>query len=238
MGTHSPSLCRLTIGLWDWCLLRQIYLSAFHFPGEDYLLADFLSRGRFRPSEWMFKTFVFQSICQVLSPPPEIDLFASLLYFLLPKFCSRSRDPQAWRVDTMSFPWSGLHLYAFPPFSMIPRVLEKVVQDEAELALIVPDWPRRRWFPKLLSLLAGLPRGLPCQSDLITQPLSQLPHRRIKTLSLAALRHQSKQAGLSDRAAEFSAEAIRDSTRATYDSKLGCFFEWCARIDCDPSSAS
>merc|ERR1712002_391148 len=214
MGTHSPSLCRLTIGLWDWCLLRQIYLSAFHFPGEDYLLADFLSRGRFLPSEWMFKTSVFQSIRQVLSPPPEIDLFTSLLYFLLPKFCSRSRDPQAWRVNTMSFPWSGLHLYAFPPFSMIPRVLEKVVQDEAEIALIAPYWPRRPWFPKLLSLLAGTPWVLSCQPDLITQPLSQL------------------------RAAEFPAEAIRDSTRTTFDSKLECFFDWCSRLNCDPSSAS
>ena len=63
-------------------------------------------------------------------------------------------------------------------------------------------------------------------------------NRNSASLSLAALRHQSKQAGLSDRAAEFSAEAIRDSTRTTCDSKLGFFFEWCARIDCDPSSAS
>ena len=184
-GTHSPSLCRLAIDLWEWCLPRQIHLSASHIPGEDNLLADFLSRGRFLPSEWMLKTSVFQSICQVLSPPPEIDLFASLLNFQLPKYCSRSRDPQAWRVDAMSFPWSGLHLYAFPPFSMIPRVLEKVVQDEAEIALIAPYWPRRPWFPKLLSLLAGLPRGLPCQSDLIAQPLSLLPHQRIETLHLS-----------------------------------------------------
>merc|ERR1712002_924426 len=184
-GTHSLSLCRLTLSLWDWCLSRQIHLSATHIPGEDNLLADFLSRGSFLPSEWMLNNSVFRSVCQVLSPPPEIDLFASLLNFQLPRYCSRSRDPQAWRVDTMSFPWSGLHLYAFPPFSMIPRVLEKVVQDEAELALIAPYWPRRPWFPKLLSLLAGLPRGLPCHLDLFTQPLLLLPHQRIKTLHLS-----------------------------------------------------
>ena len=53
-GTHSPSLCRLAIDLWDWCLPRQIHLSASHIPGEDYLFTDFLSRGRFLPSEWMF----------------------------------------------------------------------------------------------------------------------------------------------------------------------------------------
>ena len=85
----------------------------------------------------------------------------------------------------MSFCWSGLHLYAFPPFSMIPKLLEKVIQDKAELALIAPYWPQRQWFPKLLSLLVGIPRGLPCQSDMITQPLSQLAHQKIESLHLS-----------------------------------------------------
>ena len=112
-------------------------------------------------------------------------MFVSLLNFRLPKYCSRSRDHQAWRVDALSFRWSGLRLYAFPPFSLIPRILEKIVQDEAEVALIAPFWPRRPWFPKLLSLLVNLPRGLPCQKDLITQPLSQLTHPLLESLHLS-----------------------------------------------------
>ena len=184
-GTHSPSLCRLALDLWGWCLPRQIHLVASHIPGQENLLADFLSRGKFLPSEWKLKTSVFQRICQVLSPPPEIDLFASLLNFQLPKYCARNRDPQAWKVDAMSFCWSGLHLYAFPPFSMLPRVLEKISQDGAEVALVAPFWPQRPWFPKLLSLLAGLPWALPCQKDLLGQPLSQLPHPRCESLHLS-----------------------------------------------------
>ena len=62
--------------------------------------------------------------------------------------------------------------------------------------------------------------------------------RESASLSLAALRQQGKEAGLSDRAAQFAAEAIRVSTRATYDSKLQCYFDWCERNDCDPPSAS
>ena len=184
-GTHSPSLCRLALDLWHWCLQRQIHLSASHIPGEDNLLADFLSRGKFLPSEWMLDSSVFLRICRVLSPPPEIDLFASLLNFRLPKYCSRSQDPQAWKIDAMSFPWSGLRLFAFPPFSMLPKVLEKVAQDGADLALVAPYWPKRPWFPKLLSLLAGLPRALPCQNDLLTQPLSHLKHPQIENLHLS-----------------------------------------------------
>ena len=33
-GTHSPSLCLLAIELWEWCILRGIYLLAAHIPGE------------------------------------------------------------------------------------------------------------------------------------------------------------------------------------------------------------
>ena len=83
-GTHSPSLCNLTLDLWDWCRERGIHLSASHVPGEDNLLADFLSRGKFLPSEWTLNHSVFQRICLAF-PPPEIDLFASALTFQLPK---------------------------------------------------------------------------------------------------------------------------------------------------------
>ena len=46
-GTHSPSLCLLAIELWEWCIQRGIHLSAAHIPGEDNLVADFLSGGSF-----------------------------------------------------------------------------------------------------------------------------------------------------------------------------------------------
>ena len=83
-GTHSPSLCRLALELWEWCLPRQVHLSAIHIPGEENFLADFLSRGSSLPTEWMLKKSIFAKICQVLSPPPEIDLFASQMYSQLP----------------------------------------------------------------------------------------------------------------------------------------------------------
>ena len=52
---------------------------------------------------------------------------------------------------------SGLPLYAFPPFSILPKVLEKIAQEGADVALVAPFWSQRPWFPKL-SLLAGRPR--------------------------------------------------------------------------------
>ena len=183
-GTHSLSLCRLALMLWEWCIRRRVHLSATHIPGEENLLADFLSRGKFLPSEWKLETSVFRRICQVLPYPPEIDLFASLLNFQLPKYCARNRDPQAWKIDAFSIQWSGLCLYAFPPFSLLPKVLEKVAQEEAEVAMIAPFWPQRPWFPRLLSLLADLPRALPRRKDLLGQPLSLQAHPRLDSLHL------------------------------------------------------
>ena len=183
-GTHSPSLCLLAIELWEWCILRGIYLLAAHIPGKDNLVADFLSRGKFLPSEWTLNPLIFRQICQVIVPQPEIDLFASTLNFQLPKYCARCRDPQAWRVDALSFPWSGLPLYAFPPFSILPTVLEKIAREGADVALVAPFWPQRPWFLKLLSLLAGRPRALPLLKDLVYQPMSRLPHPRLESLHL------------------------------------------------------
>ncbi|MPC37134.1 hypothetical protein E2C01_030609 [Portunus trituberculatus] len=35
-------------------------------------------------------------------------------------------DPRAWKEDALAFPWEGLDLYAFPPFSLIRRVLVQI----------------------------------------------------------------------------------------------------------------
>ena len=183
-GTHSPSLCNLTSVLWDRCRERGIHLLASHVPGENNLLADFLSRGKFLPSEWTLNHSVFQRICLIF-PTPEIDLFASALTFQLPKYCLRVQDLQAWAIDAMSFPWSDLRLYAFPPFSLLPRVLQKVAQDEADLLLIAPHWPQRPWFLRLLSLLVDFLRSLPPLPDLVHQPISLCPHPHPDRLHLS-----------------------------------------------------
>ena len=61
-GTYSPSLCRLALYFLVWCLPRQFHLSVSHIPGERYLLADFLFRGRFLPSVWMLRRLSFSTV--------------------------------------------------------------------------------------------------------------------------------------------------------------------------------
>ena len=76
----------------------------------------------------------------------------------------------------------------------------------------------------------------PCLSTHVSSTSSET--RESTSHTLAAFREKGKQAGLSARATEFAAEVLRESTRASYDSKLECFFKWCNDIPCDPYSAS
>lgn len=62
----------------------------------------------------------------------------------------------------MSFDWTGLQTYAFPPFAMVQQVLSHLVWSmDAEVLLIAPLWPSSQWFLPLLELLMDNPRFLP-----------------------------------------------------------------------------
>ena len=172
-GTLSVPLCMATLHLLSWCRQKNIFLTASHIPGEQNLVADFLSRGKFLPSEWSLHPSVFQRIIRSRTPL-SVDLFASSLNHLLPRYCTRASDPNAWAVDAFSIPWLGFLGFAFPPFPL--RVLEKVALDQTALLLVVPFWPKRPWFPQLLSLLAGPPKFLPVFPGILRQPISHLPN--------------------------------------------------------------
>ena len=163
-------------------------------PGEDFPFGvshsgsaefgrDFLSRGNFLPSEWSLHPSVFQQILRV-SSPPLVDLFASSRNHLLPRYCARADDSSAWALDAFFIPWSDFLGFAFPPFALLPRVLEKVALDQTALLLVAPFWPKMPWFPRLLSLLAGHPRSLPVFPDLLRQPISLIQHANPATLHL------------------------------------------------------
>ena len=117
-------------------------------------------------------------------PPLSVDFFASSLAHLLTCFCARADDPDAWALDAFSIPWSDFLGFAFPPFALLPRVLEKVASDRASLLLVAPVWPKMPWFPRLLSLLTGQPRSLPVFPGLLRQPVSLIQHPNPRVLHL------------------------------------------------------
>ena len=203
----SPSLNHLTRKLWVWCLEREIFVVAQHIPGKDNVYADYHSRNFNERFEWSLNLTVFRWITQRLWYP-EIDLFASRLNAKVKKFVSWYPDPEACAVDAFTIDWETQLNYAFPPFSLIPRVLSKVQQDQACVLLVAPVWTCQIWYPLLLRLLIERPVLLPRWRNLMTQPHNGKPH---------PLRHQIHLAvwpvsGESSRIKAFQKTLVRSSS--------------------------
>ena len=124
----------------------QITLQAKHIPGERNALADLLSRmNKVVHTEWTLHQSVVDSLC-ITWDKPNVDLFATRMNNRLPVFVSPMADPLALDVDAMSISWKGMYAYAFPPFVMLGRVLEKVQREHpCEMILIAPKWPNQSW---------------------------------------------------------------------------------------------
>ena len=141
-GMRSGSLYALLWRLLSWCHPRGIVLRARHIPGHLNVIADKLSRhNQVIQSEWSLSQLAFNLLCSKWARP-QIDLFATRFNHKLPKFVSLVPDPAAWAVDALSLPWENLDVYAFPPVSLLTRVISKVMdQGCRRMILIAPGWP-------------------------------------------------------------------------------------------------
>ena len=123
---------------------------------------------------------------------PNIDLFATRLNNRLPVFVPPMRDSLALNVDALSMTWEGMYAYAFPPFVMLERVLEKILRDHpCEMILVAPKWPNQCWYARLMELLVDYPLALPIRKDLLTQPHNHRRHQSLQAVALHAWRLSS-----------------------------------------------
>jgi hypothetical protein len=177
-GTHSPDLCMQAWRMFLWCLEHDITLRAVYIPGVENVHADSLSRERdltegplgYRVDqrEWSLEPEVLQAVFVRLGEP-QIDLFASRSNAKLRLFCALHANQGEMVVDGLSFSWRNVFGYAFPPPVLIPRVLDKLIRDQATLVLIAPAWPDRPWYSTLLHCLVEVPLRLPARQDLLSQ---------------------------------------------------------------------
>ena len=185
-GTHSPSLCMLVWELLYWCHHRNIHIQVRHIPGKLNVLADSLSSpDRILPTEWSLDREIATQIFSLWGTP-QIDLFSTRLNHLLPLFVSSVPDHRACAVDAMSLEWKNLFAYAFPPFKLVPLVLNKMRDSNSRFILIAPCWPRRSWFSVILSLIIDFPRELPVHRGLVSQHQGKVLHQNPAMLHLHA----------------------------------------------------
>lgn len=187
-GSHSPECNAVANRIWSWCQLRNIWLTITFLPGILNIQADKKSRLFDDSTEWKLNPVLFQSVKNHYQITPDIDLFASRLNYQLKPFVSWGPDPEAYAVDAFSLSWISMSvIYAFPPFSVLPRVFAKILRDQAEGILIVPNWPTASWYPQMLRLLIKNPMILPRGKNLLQLSHSDTPHPLYKKLQLLAV---------------------------------------------------
>ena len=171
MGTsHSLACDKVVKQIWQFAISKSLWISATHLPGRLNKDADEESRKNELRLEWKLNETVFREIQHAFERAPEIDLFASRLNYQLKPFVSYRPDPECFAVNAFLIPWGQFFFYAFPPFSLIPRILQKVYFDQAEGILVVPKWPNQAWYSLLMKMLVNEPIILPPRKHLLYLP--------------------------------------------------------------------
>ena len=155
-----------------------------HIPGKLNIIADRLSRRhQVLNSEWTLSLPVLHQVWRLWGQP-HVDMFATADNARLPTFVSPLPDPRAWQIDALSFTWTSLWIYLFPPFPLLPEVLRRISLTHCQAILIAPAWPSQPWFPLLLRLLVDLPRQLPPTRTFLRKPSSRVFHQEPRRLCL------------------------------------------------------
>ena len=148
-GMVSKYCNDLAFDIWSWAVKKDIWLSASHVPGVENNIADLKSRYFYDNKEWSLNPYIIEKVCEKFGKP-EIDLFATRLNAKCELCVSFKPDPNAFAVDAFTQNWNDIKGYAFPPFSLIGRILAKIKQDETSITVIVPCWQTQLWFPQFL----------------------------------------------------------------------------------------
>lgn len=184
-GSTKQPLLSVTKELFTWAEENSVILSACHIPGKDNVDADRESRLSNLDAEWMLAPNIFKKLCACFGSP-EIDLFASTLNAQLSVYASWKPDPNASFIDSFMLSWNDYYSYAFPPFSVIGRTLQKIEVDQADTLVVVPLWPTRPWFSQALAMLTAPPVLLPKHVLQLPQDLT-IPHPLSNKLTLVAM---------------------------------------------------
>ena len=169
-NTHSVKCNKVASEIWSWCMAKIIRISAEHIAGKCNEAADRQSREINTNIEWMLNPTLLNKALDKLQAHPDIDMFTSRLNKQFPRYVSYGPDPGVYLVDAFSAQCNELNGYYFPPFSMIPKVLQKLEQDKATGVVVIPRWPTQVWYSMAMRMLISCPVLLQYSARLLMLP--------------------------------------------------------------------
>lgn len=184
-GVQYKDLSQLAKEIWKWCEERDIWIFASYIGSKDNIVADSESRTLKPNTEFELSKEGFDKIVDNFGLP-EIDLFASRSNAKCTKYIAWMLDPFAVAVDAFTVSWNHEFFYAFPPFSIILKTLQKIKQEGSRGIVIVPNWPSQPWYPIFQSLLISETILLEANSYVISPFSDRQSQRFWENLILAA----------------------------------------------------
>lgn len=186
-GVQYPHLNYVAKMIWKWCEERSIFIFASYIKSSLNIEADSESRKINIDGEWQLQDKAFIKVIQKFGRP-EIDLFASRINAKCPKYIAWKKDPYAYNIDAFTINWKPFFFYAFPPFALILKALNKIVADNATGIVIVPYWPSQPWYPLFKTLSMGEVLFFPPSKYLLSSAFrSTHPLHRHLTLAASVL---------------------------------------------------
>jgi hypothetical protein len=138
--------------MWQWLLEMGSEVRDIFLPGVDNVLADTSSRMFIDRSMWKLDPKFFRRLNSEWGPL-TVDGFAMSVNHQMRPFWSRWPDPLMAAVDAFQQDWAQHHVFAHPPYSLIPQVLLQIERQQVhQLTLIAPVWPTQAWWSTLLRL--------------------------------------------------------------------------------------
>lgn len=183
-GCKSPINLAAARKIWEWCEDHANWIVATYINTKLNVIADHASRLQVDGNDFKLDSISFSKIQSKLGVP-QIDLFASHQTNQCKNYYSWFPDPGCIGVDAFSYKWDTF-FYAFPPFSLVARVLKKVINDSATGIIVVPNWKTQAWYPVFKELTKSKIVKLKKGSFLLISPYSHRPHPLNRTLNLMA----------------------------------------------------
>ena len=133
---------------------------ASYISGVENWQADQLSRLK-STYEWKLRPNLFRLLDSYWGPH-QIDRFTSMMTAQVPKYNSLYWDPLTCGVNALAQnDWILFNNYVNAPFSLLPKIIDTIVQQQAVATVTAPLWPCQVWFQKLQSFLIDNPIPLP-----------------------------------------------------------------------------
>lgn len=105
-----------------------------------------ITLGFWYKAQWQLSDTAFDKIVSSFGLP-DIDLVASKANRKCRKYIIWLEDRECVGVDALRVDWKIFYFYAFHPFPLILRVLQKIIRDRVRGIVVLPPWSSQQWYP-------------------------------------------------------------------------------------------